>query len=177
VRNEWQPDEGQRHDDAERREGDLDPHRLQPGTDPAVAGIERRQRDAGDGGWQREGQIHNGIDDLLAGKAVAHQNPRDHQAEEGVDERRDQRRAEADPEGRQHARRRHRRPEAGPAQSGSRQDQARERDQHDQAEVAQSKTQRQPEAGQNAGFPQRPPPHAHLRSAFKGDIGHGHFPG
>ena len=69
----------------------------------------------GDGRGQREREIDQGIDDALARKVVAHQHPRDEQAEDRVDARRDERGAEAQPVGRHRARARDGRPELVPS--------------------------------------------------------------
>ena len=63
-------------------------------ADPAVLRIQRRQRDARDGGRQRERQVHQRVHDFFAKKFVAHQHPRDDEAENGVDQRGAKRRAE-----------------------------------------------------------------------------------
>ncbi len=47
--------------------------------------IDGGQRDAGDGGRQREGQIDDGIEQAPAGKAIADQHPGDDDAEDDVD--------------------------------------------------------------------------------------------
>ena len=77
AHDEGQADEDQRDDDAERRVGDLDAERREQRADPAVRRIERGQRDAGDRGRQREGQVDDGVEQAPAGKAVAHQHPGD----------------------------------------------------------------------------------------------------
>ena len=64
--------------------------------DPAVRRVDRGQRDAGDRGRQRERQIDEGVEQLPAGEAVAHQHPGDDQAEDGVDRGGEERGAEAD---------------------------------------------------------------------------------
>jgi hypothetical protein len=91
---EWQADEGERDPDADRREAHLE---RQPAADPAVARVQRRQRDAGDSGGQGERQVDERIDEAPAGKLVAHQHPADEQAEDGVDRRRQERGAEGEP--------------------------------------------------------------------------------
>jgi hypothetical protein len=69
----------------ERRVGDLETERLKIPPEPAVAGIQRGQRDAGHRRRQRERQIDQRIDKALAGERIAHQHPGDDQAEKGVD--------------------------------------------------------------------------------------------
>ena len=85
AHDERQADEDQCHHDAERGVRDLDAERLQQAAEPAVAGPDRGQRDAGDRGRQRERQVDQRVDQPLAGEAVAHQHPGDDQAEDGVD--------------------------------------------------------------------------------------------
>ena len=75
----------------------LMPERREQAADPAVGGVERGQRDAGDRGGQRERQVDRGVEQALAGKLVAHQHPGHEQAEHGVDQRRGGRGAEAEP--------------------------------------------------------------------------------
>ena len=108
--------------------------------------VERGQRDAGDRGRQRERQIDQRVDEPLAGKAVAHQHPGDEQAEDRVDQRGDQRRAESQAVRGQHARRRSPCPERGPGQREGLEERRRQRDQHDQAQVQQREAQREAEA-------------------------------
>ena len=69
AHDEGQADEDQRDDDAERRVGDLDAERRAGAADPAVGGVERGQRDAGDRGRQRERQVDQRVDEAPAGKA------------------------------------------------------------------------------------------------------------
>ena len=76
-----QADEGERDRDAERRVGDLDAERLEQPPDPAVLREQRGQRDAGDRGRQREGQVDERVDEAAAREAVAHQHPGDDEAE------------------------------------------------------------------------------------------------
>ena len=73
--------------DAERRVGDLDAERRQQLAEGAVRGVERGQRDAGDRGRQREGQVDGGVDQPPQREAVAGQHPGERQAEDEVEER------------------------------------------------------------------------------------------
>ncbi len=57
AHDERQADEDQRDQDAERRVGDFRAERSERRAEPAVRRIERGERDAGDGGRQREGQV------------------------------------------------------------------------------------------------------------------------
>ena len=72
---EGQTDERQRHHHPERREGDLDSQWREVAAQPAVFGIETGERDAGDGGGKREGQIDQRIHQSPTRKFVADQNP------------------------------------------------------------------------------------------------------
>ena len=139
-----------------RREGDLDAQRREPGADPAVGGIEGRERDAGDGRRQSEGQIHQRIDDAPAGKFVAHQHPGDDQAEDRIDDGRDQRGAEAELQRRDHARRRYDVPEPLPAQADRPEQKPGQGDQDDEGEICQRIAERQAESRHDARLaPQR----------------------
>jgi hypothetical protein len=66
-------------------------------------GVDRRQGDAGDGRWQGERQVDQGVDQAAEGKAVAHQHPGDQQAHRRVHRRRRRGDQEADPQGGQDA--------------------------------------------------------------------------
>ena len=59
-------DEGECHEHAQRRERHLE---RQPLADPAVAGVQRRQRDARHCRGQRERQVDQRIDDALGGNS------------------------------------------------------------------------------------------------------------
>ena len=63
AHDEREADERQREDDAERRERDLDAERLEEPADPAVARVERREREAGDRRRQREREVHEGVEE------------------------------------------------------------------------------------------------------------------
>ena len=113
-------------------------------------GIERGQRDAGDGGGQRERQVDRRVEQALAGKLVAHQHPGHDHAEHGIDQGGGGRDEEAHLEGGQHARRGGDAPDAVEAELAGARHQHGERDQHDQRQVADGEAERQPEAGQRA---------------------------
>ena len=81
---------------------------------PARLGVERGERDAGDRGGQREGQVDERVHDPPAGEAVAHEHPGHDEAEDGVDERGGERRAEGEPVGGEHAGRGRRVPRGPP---------------------------------------------------------------
>jgi hypothetical protein len=65
---EGQADEGERDEDAELGKGDLGAEAGERGAEPAAGGsfggrrIKRGERDAGDGGGEREGQVDQGVD-------------------------------------------------------------------------------------------------------------------
>ena len=61
----------ERHEHAERREGDLDAERLEVLAEPAVLGVERGQRDAGHRRRQRERQVDQRVDERLAREACS----------------------------------------------------------------------------------------------------------
>ena len=68
AHHEGQADEDQRDHHAGAVEGQLDAPGLEPLPDPAIAGQQGGERDAGHGRRQRERQVHQRVDDLLAGK-------------------------------------------------------------------------------------------------------------
>ncbi|MCY1546399.1 hypothetical protein D9M68_823950 [compost metagenome] len=123
--------------------------RLQQRADPAVAGQQRGERNAGHGGGQRERQVHQRVHDLLAREGVTHQHPGHQQAEHHVHTGRDERGAEGQAVGRQHARRGDGLPELRPGQREGLEHQRRERDQHDQAQVKHREAERELEARQH----------------------------
>ncbi len=112
-------------------------------ADPAIGGIEGRERDAGDGGRQGEGKIHQRVDDAPPGEFVAHEHPGYDPAEDRIHNGRDQCGAEAELQRRDHARRRNDVPESLPAQANRPEQQARERDQDDQREICERITEGQ----------------------------------
>ena len=133
------------------------PSRREQRADPAVRRVERGERDAGDRGRQREGQVDQGVDELRPGKAVAHQHPGDEQAE---DASRPAPRANETPKlsrsalatrGSVATRQMPAEPEARRPR-----DQRGERQQHDQAEVEQRVAERQPEARDDARLSEGP---------------------
>ena len=150
AHHEGQADEGQRHDDAEGRIGDLPLERCEQLPDPAVRGIERGQRDAGDGRRQGEGQVDDRLDDAAAEKLVAHQHPGDEEPEDGVDAGRRQRGEEGQFQRRQRPRVGGQRDEFGEAEAGGGEDEGAERDQHDQREIEQREAEGRAEARNDA---------------------------
>ena len=95
---ERQAHKGQRDDNRERRIGAFDAERHEKTSEPAVRGEEAAQGQPRDGGGQREGKIHEGVNEAFAEKLIAHQDPREQRAKDSVDGRRNQRRAEREPE-------------------------------------------------------------------------------
>ncbi|CDN41781.1 hypothetical protein BN871_AL_00280 [Paenibacillus sp. P22] len=145
-------DEGQTNEDqgdrnAERREGHLDAKRLQPFSDPAVRRVDGRQGDAGDCGRKRERQVDEAVQELAARKRIAYQHPCDDEAEHDVDDRRRQRSQQADAVGSHDAGSGHRRPELSPAELRRLEQDARQRNQHDDAKVEHGDAHRQSESG------------------------------
>src|SRR5215212_8103389 len=101
---EGQADEDERDQDAEGREGDAEVEARQGPPDPARRRVQRGQGDAGDRGRQSERQVDQRIDETPAWKPVAHEDPRDEDTEDGVDESGEERGSEADAERRERAR-------------------------------------------------------------------------
>ena len=75
---ERQRDEQQRQQHGELRERDVD-------ADRAGRAVEREQREAGDDRRQRERQVDQRVDEALAAELVAHEDPGDQRAGDGVD--------------------------------------------------------------------------------------------
>src|SRR5512132_1828190 len=155
ANDERQSYEHQGDDDPGRRERHLQAESGERRADPAVLGIEGCECYASDRGRERKGQVDDGVDQPLAGKRVAHQHPGDDQPDEGVDRRRDQGSAEAEPVRGQRTRGKRRRHEAVQSHARRLDDESRERHEHDDAEVEQRQTNRQPEAGHDALLAQR----------------------
>ncbi len=152
---ERQADEDQRHDDADGGEADLEAEPVvEDRAERAVGRVERRQRDARDGGGERERQVDGGVEPAAAGEAVAHQHPGHEHAEEGVDDGGDQRRAEGKLQRCDDARVEGDAPELVPAQRGRADAEAGERDQDDERQVRDRISQAQAEAWQDT----TPPP-------------------
>ena len=142
-----------------QRIGHLDPERLEVAADPPVRGVERGERDARHRRGQRERQVHHRIHQPAPGKPVAHQHPGHQQAEDRVDQRRDERGAEGHPVGGQHARVGDGAPELGPGKVGRAREHGGEREQHHETEVGAGDPQAQTEPGEHAprGLPHRHP--------------------
>ena len=88
---ERQRDEDGGHDHARRGEDDLEAGVLQRGAEPAVpAVVDQHEREADDDRRDREGYVEQRAEDPLAREVVAHQQDRDRQAEDQVDEDREE---------------------------------------------------------------------------------------
>ena len=96
AHDERQSDERQRDDDSQPRESNVNSERRERATEAAVRRVDRRQRDAGDRGRQGERQVDERVEEPLARKLVAHQDPSDERPEHEVNRSRDERRAEAE---------------------------------------------------------------------------------
>ena len=149
---ERQADERQRDDDAERSEGDLTG---QQAPDPPGRRVERGQRDAGDRGRQRERQVDERRDDALAREVVPHEHPRDEQAEDRIDRRRQRRCAEAQAVGGERPARQRDGDEIVRSQPRGLDEDRRQRDQDDDAQIKDGEAERQAEAGNDRPRPPR----------------------
>ena len=85
AHDEGQSDENQRNYDADGGKGDLHAKQFEELADPAVRRVKRGERDAGDGGGEREGKVYHRVQNALAGKIIAHQHPGDDDAEDDID--------------------------------------------------------------------------------------------
>ena len=86
AHHEGNADEDHRDEDADRRERHLDAEFGQRRPEPAFLREQLRQRDAGDRGRQRKGDIDDGVEQPPAGKAVAHQRPDDDHPHHEIDQ-------------------------------------------------------------------------------------------
>ncbi len=159
-----QSDEGAGDDDAERRVGDLDAKGLEKAADPAVAGVERGQRDAGHRRRQSKGQVDDGVEQALAGKFIAHKHPGDQRPEDGVDACACECSAETELKRRPHSWRPDHRPEAVPTQSRRLGKDANQGNQDEQAQVENREPERQAKARQ--GRPAFTPPPRRYRDSL-----------
>ena len=74
----------------------LIPGLLEGRAEPPVGGVERGEGDARHRGGQGEGKVHEGVHETPAGEAVAHEHPAHDQAEDAVDGRGREGRAEGE---------------------------------------------------------------------------------
>ena len=91
---EGNADEDHRDEDADRRERDLDAEFGQRRAEPALLREQLRQRDAGDRGRQRKGNIDDGVEQPPARKAITHQRPDDDGSHHQIDAGRGKRKPE-----------------------------------------------------------------------------------
>ena len=146
---EGEAEEDERHADAERREGDRERRARASGApEPAVRGVERRERDAGDGGRQGEGEVDEGVEEAPAGEAVPHEDPAEEEAQESGDRRGAEGEEEGEPQRRHDAGSRHGREERlGAAAQGGREERG-ERREDDEREPEERHAERRAEAGE-----------------------------
>ena len=104
-------------------------------ADRAVGAVEGEQHDARDDRRQGEGEVDERVDDALAGEVVAHEDPGDERAHDGVDHGDDGRDDQSGHrEGGERDRRGHRLPEAGEPVVEGADGEGGEGQQHDDAE-------------------------------------------
>ena len=119
-------------------------------ADPAVAGVERREREARDGRGEREGKIHDRVHERAPPKAVAGEHPREEEAEDRVEERGGESRPEAQPVGRERARRRHDAEELRRRERRRLHEESGERHEDEEADVEKRDAESRPEPGKDA---------------------------
>ncbi len=119
-------------------------------AEPSGIGIERGQRDAGDGRGQGERQVDQRVDDPSAREAIADQHPGEDEAEHGIDQRGGERSAEGELVRGQHPGCGGRLPQRIPAERSRLEREGSQRDQHHQAQIEEGEAEGQPEAGQDA---------------------------
>ena len=127
--------------------------RFEDPTDPPVARVHGRQRDAGHRRRECKRQIDERIDDAASRERIADQHPRDEHAEHHVQRCRRRRRADGQPVRRQRARGGDDVPELARRERRRLDEHAAERNQHQQAQVEQREPERRPEAGKRARVP------------------------
>ncbi len=155
AHDERQADEREREDDARRGEGDLQAERLEEPSDPAVARVERGQREAGDRGGQCERKVDERVEERPAAEAIAREDPRHEQAEDRVEERGEERGAEAQPVGGESPRRRDDTQEIGAREARGPQREGGERKDDDETHVEACEGNRRRESREDA-VPARP---------------------
>ncbi len=154
AHDERQADQDQRDDDSDPGVGHLDAEARELQPEPAVRREHRGERDAGHRGRQRERQVDQRVDQPAARELVAHERPGDDEAEERIDDRGEQRGAEAQAIGSDRARIQQDLLELGEARRAALDDQRREREQHDRAQEERGEAERKPEPGQDARLPE-----------------------
>src|SRR5690606_3204118 len=152
AHDERQADEDHGHYDSYGSIGDLDAEIRQRFPQPAVDGENGRERDARHRRGQGEGQIHQGVQNAFPLELVARQHPGDQEADKNVYDRGDESASERDAERGEHPGRGHDAPEFGGGQGSAFQEQAQQRNEHDQGQIEQGIAQTQPETGQYAAL-------------------------
>ena len=94
AHHERNTDENHRNKNSNWRERHLDADFGKRRAEPAFLREQRGQCDAGNGGRQREGNVHDGVKDAAPWKAVSHQRPDNHQSHHQIDDRSGKRQAE-----------------------------------------------------------------------------------
>src|SRR5690606_8411 len=132
-----------------RGKGKLPNIRVSPGTDPARGRINRRQGNAGHRRWQGKGQINQGIHNATTRKAVTHQDPGQNQAKYTIDQRRQSGHPKGQYQGSQDARSTDGFPTGRPTHGGGLEQNSRQGDQNNQAQIADGQTHGQAKAWQS----------------------------
>ena len=145
---ERHPHECQRDDHAQLRVRAFDTERHEELSEPAVRREQVRQRQPGDGGRQRKGEIHQRINETPTRKFVTRQDPREQRAENRIGARRNERRAEGKSVGRQSALGCGQMPEIPPRNFQRFEDDTSERNEHNHAQIKKREAHRQAEAWQ-----------------------------
>ena len=130
----------------------MNAERHEPTPEPAVRGKEAAKRQASHRRGQGEGEIHHGVNETPAEEFVPHQHPREEGPEDGVDGRGDQRCAEGEAERGEGAVAGDKAPELGGGNLERAQEQPRQRNEHEHAEIKQRIAHGQPESGQRIEF-------------------------
>ncbi len=150
AHHERQADEDQGHQNAERGERNLHAGEREQPAEPAILGEQGRERNARDRRRQRKRNIDDRIEQPPPRKLVAHQRPGHDRAEDKIDRRRRERKAEAQFQRIQGAAARHDRPELRETQRRRLEKKPAERNENDQREPRQGQPERDPESGNDA---------------------------
>src|SRR5262249_14453470 len=129
------PEKYERKGHAKASVGDFDAERLEQAADPAIGRVNRRERNAGDGGRERERQIDEGVQQAASRESVADQDPGDDHAKDGVDGRREQGDEEAELERGERAGAGYALPEPLKSERRRLEHKRGERDENDEAEI------------------------------------------
>ena len=147
ANHEGQADEEQGDVDPQRGVGDLDPDQGEDLAEPAIGHVERGERDAGDGGGEREGEVHRGVHGEPEGEFIPLQHPGQQQADRDRDGGGEEGGDEADAEGGERARVGEEADGAARVDGGGPEDKAGHREQYDQSQPEQRVAKRQSKAG------------------------------